>query len=131
MILAIRTDQPTAELYLFDKNSKLDSYSWLAHRSLASNILEKIEQILAKNNSNLQSLTGILVFTGEGSFTGLRIGTTVANTLAYSLSVPVAKAKSSDWLDKGIKKLATQKTGIYVLPEYSSEPNITKPKPKT
>jgi len=131
MILAIRTDQPTAELYLFDKKNKLDSYSWLAHRNLASEILEKIEYLLAKNNANIQSLTGIIIFTGEGSFTGLRIGTTVANTLAYSLTIPIVSAQGDTWLDEGLASVDSQKASVYVLPEYSSEPNITKPKPKT
>ena len=131
MILAIRTDQPTAELYLFDKKNKLDSYSWLAHRNLASEILEKIEYLLAKNNASIQSLTGIIIFTGQGSFTGLRIGTTVANTLAYSLTIPIVSAQGDTWLDEGIASVDSQKASVYVLPEYSSEPNITKPKPKT
>ena len=131
MILAIRTDQPTAELYLFDKKNKLDSYSWLAHRNLASEILEKIEYLLAKNNASIQSLTGIIIFTGEGSFTGLRIGTTVANTLAYSLTIPIVSAQGDTWLDEGLASVDSQKASVYVLPEYSSEPNITKPKPKT
>lgn len=131
MILAIRTDQPTAELYLFDKKNKLDSYSWLAHRNLASEILEKIEYLLAKNNANIQSLTGIIIFTGQGSFTGLRIGTTVANTLAYSLTIPIVSAQGDTWLEEGLASMDSQKASVYVLPEYSSEPNITKPKPKT
>ena len=131
MILAIRTDQPTAELYIFDKKNKLDGYSWLAHRNLASEILEKIDYLLGKNNANIQSLTGIIIFTGQGSFTGLRIGTTVANTLAYSFAIPIVSAQGDTWLDEGLASVESQKVSIYVLPEYSSEPNITKPKPKT
>ena len=131
MILAIRTDQPTAELYLFDKKNKLDSYSWLAHRNLASEILEKIEYLLSKNDAKMQSLSGIIIFTGQGSFTGLRIGTTVANTLAYSYAIPIVSAQGDTWLDDGLSSIQSQKKSVYVLPEYSSEPNITKPKPKT
>jgi hypothetical protein len=55
----------------------------------------------------------------------------VANTLAYSLSIPIVSAQGDTWLDEGLASVESQKVSIYVLPEYSSEPNITKPKPKT
>lgn len=37
----------------------------------------------------LQTLKGIEVETGPGSFTGLRVGVAVANALGYSLKIPV------------------------------------------
>lgn len=39
--------------------------------------------------SQLRILKGIEVETGPGSFTGLRVGVSVANALAYSLGIPV------------------------------------------
>ena len=39
--------------------------------------------------SGLKTLQGIEVETGPGSFTGLRVGVSVANSLAYSLGIPV------------------------------------------
>ena len=98
---------------------------------MASEILEKIEYLLSKNDAKMQSLSGIIIFTGQGSFTGLRIGTTVANTLAYSYAIPIVSAQGDTWLDDGLNSIQSQKKSVYVLPEYSSEPNITKPKPKT
>ncbi len=129
MILAIRTDKPIAELYLFDNTDSLvDRQVWTAERKLADELLVEIEQLLIKNKLKFNSLTGIIIFTGEGSFTGLRIGTTVANTLAYSLSIPIVESSGDEWLQTGFEKLNTAKPGSYVLPKYSSEPNITKPK---
>lgn len=37
----------------------------------------------------LQPLEGIEVETGPGSFTGLRVGVSVANALGFSLGIPV------------------------------------------
>lgn len=52
-------------------------------------VLILIEEILKKNKKKLQDLTEIEVNLGPGSFTGLRIGVTVANTLGFVLDIPV------------------------------------------
>ena len=128
MILALRTDKPQAEMYLFDGNKKVDQSIWQADRKLADELLPHIQELLGSNKASLKDLSGIVIFTGEGSFTGLRIGTTVANTLAYSLSIPLTEAIGEDWLKFGLQKVSSAKPGDYVLPKYSSPPNITKPR---
>ena len=42
---------------------------------------------------NWKILTAIEVETGPGSFTGLRVGVSVANALGYSLNIPVNSKK--------------------------------------
>ena len=128
MILAIRTDKPTAELYLYQESSQIDSYKWEAHRSLADTLLTKIKELLDNNKIALNELQGIIVFTGEGSFTGLRIGTSTANALAYGLEIPVVAGLGKEWIKQGLENLKTANKGEYVIPNYSAEPNITKPK---
>ena len=128
MILAIRTDKPEAELRLIGNGKEIDSYSWQAHRELADTILKKIDQILVKNQASIKSLEGIIIFTGNGSFTGLRIGTTVANSLSYGLDIPIASAEGEEWVEQGVQNLKSTKIGEYVIPKYNAEPNITQPK---
>ncbi len=74
----------------------------------------------------------MVVFKGPGSFTGLRIGISVANALAYGLQIPIASAKGDDWLEKGIKKLGAENpptSGVkMVVPEYGRPPHTTTPK---
>jgi len=55
----------------------------------AQNVLLLIEKILEKHKLKPSNLTAIKVNTGPGSFTGLRVGVAVANTLAWSLKIPV------------------------------------------
>jgi tRNA threonylcarbamoyladenosine biosynthesis protein TsaB len=128
MILALRTDKPTSELYLFEDNRKVDEYNWEAHRELADTLLTKISDLLGKNSLALNDLDGIIVFTGEGSFTGLRIGTSTANALAYGLNIPIVAATGEKWVEQGLKNINSAKVGEFVVPDYSAEPNITKPK---
>lgn len=52
-------------------------------------LLPLIDKILKTNKLKLQDLYGIEVETGPGSFTGLRVGVSVANALGYSLGIPI------------------------------------------
>ena len=129
MILTIKTDQPDAELAIYDKfGSKMAHKNWRAHRELETTVLVEIENLLNELDANYSSLTGIVIFAGPGSFTGLRIGFAVANTLAASLSIPNVKADGSDWISQGIKKLEGYNGPQILLPDYGGEANITLPK---
>jgi tRNA threonylcarbamoyladenosine biosynthesis protein TsaB len=57
-------------------------------------VLPIIEEILAEHKEKLTDITAITVATGPGSFTGLRVGATVANALGYLLHVPVNGKKT-------------------------------------
>lgn len=129
MILTLRTDKPEAEIGLFTPDGTQQTYyKWLADRQLAKELLTKIKQQLDENSANFTSLTGIVVFQGPGSFTGLRIGITVANTLAYGLEIPIVTAQGEDWVTIGLGKLQAGKNERMILPHYGAEANITMPK---
>ena len=127
IILTIRTDKPEAELGLFDDNKQLAYETWQAHRQLAETIHHKIKEILARDliSSKLDGIEGIVVYLGPGSFTGLRIGISVANALAGGLKVPIIGTNGSNWRTAGIKKLLAGEDDKQVLPDYGSEVFIT------
>lgn len=78
----------------------------LAGKSLSQNLLKEIDLLLGENNFIINEVTAIEVATkSQNSFTGTRVGISVANTLGYALGVPVNG-----------EKLATA--------EYEKEPNI-------
>lgn len=52
-------------------------------------LLPLIIKLLRTTNYELKTLQGIEVETGPGSFTGLRVGVSVANALGFSLGIPV------------------------------------------
>jgi tRNA threonylcarbamoyladenosine biosynthesis protein TsaB len=125
LIITLRTDKPQAELGLFEDTEQLDYYTWEAHRQLAETLHTKLHELLAKNSKTLGAIQGIVVFKGPGSFTGLRIGITVANALAYSLHVPIVSDEDPDWLQTGIKRLLAGEAEPVALPEYGAAPHIT------
>ncbi len=127
-ILTIRTDKPEAELGLFDNGNKLAYSTWPAHRQLAETIHLKIKELLESQGRALDDLGGIAVYKGPGSFTGLRIGLSVANTLADSLKLPIVSETKDTWLENACARLEKGENEEIALPEYGAEPHITKPK---
>ncbi|HYH74854.1 MAG TPA: tRNA (adenosine(37)-N6)-threonylcarbamoyltransferase complex dimerization subunit type 1 TsaB [Candidatus Saccharimonadales bacterium] len=126
LLLTVRTDKPEAELGLFDGTTQVAYEVWHAHRELSVTILLKITDILQAQNKTLQDIDGIVTYAGPGSFTGLRIGLTVANTLAYSLDVPIVGITGEEnWLQKGIAKLQADGGDALALPEYGRPVHIT------
>jgi tRNA threonylcarbamoyladenosine biosynthesis protein TsaB len=74
------------------------------------------------------SLQGLVVFTGPGSFTGLRIGISTMNAMAYAQNIPIVGVGGENWLLDGIKRLKNHENDKIVTPNYGREPNITKSK---
>lgn len=52
-------------------------------------ILPIIVQLLKDNNLDLKDIDAIELHPGPGSFTGVRVGVSVANALSYALGIPV------------------------------------------
>ena len=84
MRLYLDTSAPTCVVRLDERE-----YRWEAGRDLAEGLLAFLRDKLAENQATWQDIREITFFTGPGSFTGLRIGATVVNTLAHELQVPL------------------------------------------
>ena len=128
LILTIRTDKPDAELGLYDDTRQLAYEVWPANRELSTTIHTKIAELLKGQGKSLHDLQGIVCFKGPGSFTGLRIGLTVANALAYALHIPVVARQDPQWLEHGIADLTDGQNDKIALPEYGVPVHITQQK---
>lgn len=128
LILTIRTDKPEAEIGLFANEQQLAYETWPAHRELAETIHLRIAELLKAEDYGLADIKGIVAFKGPGSFTGLRIGLSVANALAYSLGIPIVSTSGGSWVKAGIAGLKKGQDQSVALPEYGAPPHITPPR---
>lgn len=109
MKLYLDTSQSTIILKLDDK-----IYTKDFGRELAEKLLQFIKDQLQLNHQTWQDLTEITFMSGPGSFTGLRIGATVVNTLADQLKIPLFTHHG-------------EKVSM-IIPDYGRSARITQPK---
>lgn len=64
-------------------------------------VLEALDALLRRGGVRDSQVEGIVVGTGPGSFTGLRIGLATARTLAFSLDIGLAGVSTLDALGAG------------------------------
>ncbi|MEK7113137.1 MAG: tRNA (adenosine(37)-N6)-threonylcarbamoyltransferase complex dimerization subunit type 1 TsaB [Patescibacteria group bacterium] len=60
-----------------------------AKENASQRLLPFITELLEKKGKKLEDIKEIAVNTGPGSFTGLRVGVSVANALGWALKIPV------------------------------------------
>jgi tRNA threonylcarbamoyl adenosine modification protein YeaZ len=126
LILTVRTDKPEAEVGLYTDTERFASISWQADRQLSDTIHDKIRELLDSNSRTIEDIEGVAVFSGPGSFTGLRIGAAVANALAFSLNIPIIGSTEENWIEKAATKLMAGDTSGVVVPVYGADPHTTK-----
>ena len=127
MILLLDTRDSVCRLTLMDGDKTHDS-KWQSDKNLANGLLKYLQTRLAEHNWTWQDIEAIGAFEGPGSFTSLRIGLTVTNTLANALAVPVVGARGEDWQDEAIAKIRKGESDKVVMPFYGHDANITKPR---
>jgi tRNA threonylcarbamoyladenosine biosynthesis protein TsaB len=128
LILTLRTDKPEAELGLYSDANQLSYHTWQAHRQLAETIHAEIKTLLEQERRQFHDVQGIVTYKGPGSFTGLRIGLTVANALADGLRIAIVGETGETWQADGLKRLLAGDDERQVMPEYGSPPHITAPR---
>jgi tRNA threonylcarbamoyladenosine biosynthesis protein TsaB len=127
MILLVKADTKEAYVGLFEQKILLEK-QWDSGRELSIQLLKQIENLLEQSDYNLVDIKGIVAYIGPGSYTSLRISISTANTLAYSLKIPIVGASGSNWVELGLEKVSPESIGKFLTPDYGGEVFTTKPR---
>lgn len=87
--LIIETSTSLGSLLLIKEGQLLDKITCDAAHALSTVLMPALQQMLNKNFIHLKQLSYIAVGIGPGSYTGTRIGATIAQTLSYALKIPL------------------------------------------
>ena len=123
MIILLDTSTPICRLRVVGGDESTD-YEWDAGLTLARGLLG----FLQEKTGDVKTISGIGIMKGPGSFTGLRIGLAVANTLADGLGVPIVGETGRDWQSKALERLQRGENDRVVLPLYGGEAHVTQPR---
>lgn len=104
MILVIDTTDKECMVGL-GEGSKLDITKWRWEKDTGGEVLDNIQKLLKKRpprlgetgQKKLENIETIFVNQGPGSYTGTRVGITIANTLGWSLNIPVKGYSGKDF----------------------------------
>ncbi len=69
--------------------------TWLAGHRHGETLLPTLGRVLGENNVRRSRLRAIVVGTGPGTFTGLRVGLATAKGLAHGLGIPIVGIATS------------------------------------
>jgi tRNA threonylcarbamoyladenosine biosynthesis protein TsaB len=89
-ILAIDTATVTAIIALGEADGTLrDALAWQAGYRHGEELLARIDELLARASLPIAEIGCVVVGTGPGAFTGLRVGLATAKALAHALGRPI------------------------------------------
>jgi tRNA threonylcarbamoyladenosine biosynthesis protein TsaB len=88
-LLAIETSSTHLKLALSFGGDRLVKSDEEVERSHGQVIVRKIGNLLASSGLSPTDIQGLIVSTGPGSFTGLRIGLAAAKGMAVALNIPI------------------------------------------
>ncbi len=94
MILAIDTASHVAGIALYDEDGVAAEHTWTSRAHHTVDLMPNIVTLLQQQRLTSADLAGIAVGRGPGSFTGLRIGLSVAKGLALAQGIPVVGVPS-------------------------------------
>lgn len=88
MELSIDTASEMASIALSKDGVLQAEHTWRCHRNHTVELLPAIDRLLTQAGAGKTDLTAVFVCAGPGMYTGLRVGISTAQGLAYALKLP-------------------------------------------
>ena len=115
MLLAIDTSTDTASLALVKDSQVLAELTWCCGQNHTVELLPQLTHLLNQTKLSLQSISGIIVARGPGSFNGLRVGISTAKGLAFSLGIPIVGISTLE-----VEAYQHAETGLPICPIFNA-----------
>lgn len=103
---------------IYKNKIKLAYYSEKSNRDISVNIMVIIDNIFKEAKTSPWDIDKIFVVTGPGSFTGIRIGVTIAKVYAWSFKTEIVPISSLEVL------ASTKFRGNYIVPLIDARRNF-------
>ena len=97
-VLAIDTSNNSLGIALVDEDQVIGEYMTNMKKNHSVRVMPAIEKLMSDCEMVPADLEKIVVAKGPGSYTGIRIGVTIAKTLAWTLNIPLVGISSLEAL---------------------------------
>ena len=115
-LLAIDTATTRAVIALGTPDGAvLEARDWVAGYRHGEELLARIERLLGDRGIAPVGLGGLVVGTGPGAFTGLRVGIATAKGLAHALGLPIAGVATGSALLDAARAAGGDREATFVL----------------
>jgi tRNA threonylcarbamoyladenosine biosynthesis protein TsaB len=101
MLLAIDTATQLTSIALFDGLNLLAEDTWVSAGNHSTELAPAVQQLLARSAMPVDKLTGLAVCIGPGTYTGLRIGVSLAKGMASARDLPLVGLTTMEILTLG------------------------------
>ena len=116
LILQIETATTVCSVALSENGSVL-TYKELEQRNVHAEIITLfIDEVLKTVDKKYQELDAVAVSCGPGSYTGLRIGISVAKGLCFALDIPLIAVETLEGMADGIRSQNTVEENTLLCP---------------
>jgi len=97
----IDTATPYLYVALYEDTNKIDGVYREGNNDHSVTLMDTIETMFKEHDWTVESLDAVIVGTGPGSYTGVRIGTVVAKMFAWSHEIPLYSVSTLALLASG------------------------------
>ncbi len=126
MTVVFSTSSPIASVALLDEHRRiLAQGEQEAHYKASGTLLFLLENCLRASGKSLTDTRLFVADVGPGSFTGVKVGVTMAKTMAFAHKVQVAGVTAFDLIDQDSAVAIPSRRGEWFLRMPGSEPVVT------
>ncbi len=135
--IIIDTTHDTSFIVLSQDNHVIDSSKLEGHKSLSVYLMPSLDEILKKNNVKISDLSYVAACIGPGSYTGIRVAVSIAQTISYAKKIPLLGFSSlytyvPETDGNFLSVLDAKTSGFYYLQgsknntavKYTADPNV-------
>lgn len=111
--LYIETSGQLCSIALYDSSNLFSIRESERERSHASLITTFIQELMEEKNLAFSDLDAVVVSSGPGSYTGLRVGFSTAKGICYAHNIPLISVNTLDAMANGLRQKRNDNTALY------------------
>ena len=89
MVLSLDTFSENLGIAIFLENKLIYHLSIYKFKPFSEVLVKKLDDIFKELSLNKREIKKVVINKGPGSYTGLRVGISIAKTISYSLNIPI------------------------------------------